>query len=74
MENNSGTIATEVLKLLKSTYGKSMNRLYVLLIIVISMLAISIVDSIYQRCRIIKIIEEYESNCVQEVIELHENE
>lgn len=74
MENNSGTIATEVLKLLKSTYGKSMNRLYVLLIIVISMLAISIVDSIYQRCRIIKIIEEYERDCVQEVIELHENE
>lgn len=74
MENNSGTIATEVLKLLKSTYGKSMNRLYVLLIIVISMLAISIVDSIYQRCRIIKIIEEYERDCVQEVIELHEQE
>lgn len=74
MENNSGTIATEVLRLLKRTYGKSMNRLYVLLIIVISMLAISIVDSIYQRCRIIKIIEEYERNCVQEVIELQENE
>lgn len=74
MENNSGTIATEVLKLLKSTYGKSMNRLYILLIIVISMLAISIVDSIYQRCRIIKIIEEYERNCIQEVIELHEHE
>ena len=73
MENNSGTIATEVLKLLKSTYGKSMSRLYILLIIVISMLAISIVDSIYQRCRIIKIIEEYERNCVQEVIELNEN-
>lgn len=74
METNSGTIATEVLKLLKNTYGKSMSRLYILLIIVISMLAISIVDSIYQRCRIIKIIEEYERNCVQEVIELHENE
>lgn len=74
MENNSGTIATEVLRLLKSTYGKSMNRLYVLLIIVISMLAISIVDSIYQRCRIIKIIEEYERDCVQEVIELHEQD
>jgi hypothetical protein len=74
MENNSGTIATEVLRLLKSTYGKSMNRLYILLIIVISMLAISIVDSIYQRCRIIKIIEEYERSCIQEVIELHEHE
>ena len=74
MENNSGTIATEVLKLLKSTYGKSMNRLYILLIIVISMLAISIVDSIYQRCRIIKIIEEYERNCVQEVMELNDNQ
>lgn len=74
MGNNSGTIATEVLRLLKNTYGKSMNRLYILLIIVISMLAISIVDSIYQRCRIIKIIEEYERNCVQEVIELNENE
>ena len=74
MGNNSGTIATEVLRLLKSTYGKSMTRLYILLIIVISMLAISIVDSIYQRCRIIKIIEEYERNCVQEVIELNENE
>ena len=74
MENNSGTIATEVLMLLKSTYGKSMNRLYILLIIVISMLAISIVDSIYQRCRIIKIIENYERHCVQEVMELNENE
>lgn len=74
MENNSGTIATEVLSLLKSTYGKSMKRLYILLIIVISMLAISIVDSIYQRCRIIKIIEDYERNCVQEVMELNENE
>lgn len=74
MENNSGTIATEVLKLLKSTYGKSMSRLYILLIIVISMLAISIVDSIYQRCRIIKIIEEYERDCVQEVMELNDNQ
>lgn len=74
MENNSGTIATEVLRLLKSTYGKSMKRLYILLIIVISMLAISIVDSIYQRCRIIKILEDYERNCVQEVMELNENE
>lgn len=70
MNKNYNTIATEVLKLLKGVYGKSIKRLYILLIIVMSLLTISIVDSIYQRCRIIRIIEEYEKNCVKEIIQM----
>ncbi len=74
MEKDYGMIATEVLKLLKKTYDKAIKRLYFLLILVTVFFAISIVDSIYQRCRIIRIIEEYERECVQEVMELHEHE
>ena len=64
-EENSG-IATEVLKLLKDEYTKFIKRLYGLLIIVIILFVVSIVDSIYQRCRIIKVIEKH--NCEQEII------
>lgn len=70
MNKYSGTLATEVLKLLKGVYGKSIKRLYILLIAVMFLLTISIVDSIYQRCRIIRIIEEYEKNCVKEIIQM----
>lgn len=70
MNKNYNTIATEVLELLKGVYGKSIKRLYILLIIVMSLLTISIVDSVYQRCRIIRIIEEYEKDCVQEIIQM----
>ena len=71
MDKDYGVVATEVLKLLKSEYNKSIKRLYTLLIIVMFLFVVSIVDSIYQRCRIIKVIEEYDKHCVQEIEELH---
>lgn len=66
-EQNS--VATEVLKLLKNEYKTFINKIYGLLIILIILLVVSIVDSIYQRCRIIKVIEEYDKHCVQEIAE-----
>lgn len=60
MENDT-TIATEVLRLLKSVYTKSIKRLYILLIISIILFVGSTIDSIYQRCRIIDIMESYET-------------
>lgn len=71
MEKDYGVVATEVLKLLKAEYNKSIKRLYILLIIVMFLFVISIVDSIYQRCRIIRVIEEYDKHCVQEIAEHH---
>lgn len=59
MENNT-TVATEVLRLLKKEYNKTIKRLYILLLISIALFVSSIVDSIYQRCRIIDILEQYE--------------
>ena len=59
MENNT-TVATEVLRLLKKEYNKTIKRLYILLLISIVLFVASIVDSIYQRCRIIDILEQYE--------------
>lgn len=69
MDKEYGTVATEVLKLLKTEYRKSIHRLYGLLIIVMCLFAVSIVDSIYQRCRIIKVVEDYNKHCVQEIAE-----
>lgn len=69
MDKEYGTIATEVLRLLKTEYKKSINRLYGLLIIVMFLFVVSIVDSIYQRCRIIKVVENYDKHCVQEIAE-----
>lgn len=60
MENNT-TVATEVLRLLKKEYNKTIKRLYILLLISIALFVASIVDSIYQRCRIIDILEQYET-------------
>lgn len=65
MDEKYGIVATPVLHLMK----KSIRRMYALLIIFIILFIISIVDSIYQRCRIIKIIKDYEQNCVQELLE-----
>lgn len=65
MDEKYGIVATPVLHLMK----KSIRRMYVLLIIFIILFIVSIVDSIYQRCRIIKIIKDYEQNCVQELLE-----
>lgn len=55
MENNS--VATEVLRIMK----KSVRRMYGLLILFIVLFIISIADSIYQRCRIIDVLEQYET-------------
>ena len=71
MDKDYGVVATEVLKLLKSEYNKSIKRLYILLIIVMCLFVFSIVDSIYQRCRVIKVIEEYDKHCTQEIAEHH---
>ena len=60
MENEF--IATNVLHLMK----KSIKRMFILLIIFIVLFVASIVDSIYQRCRIIDILEDIE--VVEEVV------
>ena len=62
---NDEFLATNVLHLMK----KSLKRMYILLIIFISLFIISVVDSIYQRCRIIDILEEFE---VVEEVETYE--
>lgn len=62
MEEDYGVVATEVLQLMK----QSIKRMYILIIILIGLLVISIGDSIYQRCRIIDLLEEFEK--VEEVI------
>ena len=67
MNEEFGTIATSVLHLMK----KSIKRMFVLLIIFIILLVFSVVDSIYQRCRIIKVVEEYDKHCTQEIAEHH---
>lgn len=54
MENEF--IATNVLHLMK----RSIKRMYVLLILFIVLFVVSIADSIYQRCRIISILREFE--------------
>ena len=59
---NDEFLATNVLHLMK----KSLKRMYILLIIFIGLFIISVVDSIYQRCRIIKLLEQFE--VVEEVV------
>jgi hypothetical protein len=66
MNKDNTTIATEVLRLLKEENEKSENksrqaikRVYILLLIMIFLFVVSIVDSIYQRCRIIDLKEQY---------------
>ena len=66
MENNT-TVATEVLRLLKSEYKKTIKILYTLLLISILLFVASIVDSIYQRCRIINILEKYEVDMIETI-------
>lgn len=56
MKENKEYLATNVLHLMK----RSLKRMYGLLIIFIILFAISMVDSIYQRCRIIDLLEQYE--------------
>ena len=64
MENEF--IATNVLHLMK----RSIKRMFVLLIIFIVLLIFSVIDSIYQRYRIIDILEQTE--VVEEVTETYE--
>lgn len=61
IENDDG-IASSVIKLVK----KSLVRVYTLLIIFIILFVFSIIDSIYQRCRIIDLLEKFE--VVEEII------
>ena len=53
MDEKYGVVATPVLHLMK----KSIRRMFILLIIFITIFVISVIDSIYQRCRIIGILE-----------------
>ena len=70
MNKQQDTLATEVLRLLKEEHTKAelksrqaIKRIYTILIIVLALFVVSIVDSIYQRCRIIDVIEQHE--CVE---------
>lgn len=56
MDEKYGIVATPVLHLMK----KSIRRMFILLIIFITLFVISVIDSIYQRCRIIDILESIE--------------
>ena len=56
MDEKYGVVATPVLHLMK----KSIRRMFILLIIFIILFVISVIDSIYQRCRIIGILESIE--------------
>lgn len=56
MEKETGIVATEVLHLMK----RSLKRIYLLLLIFIVLFVISIIDSIYQRCRLINILQTYQ--------------
>lgn len=64
MNENYGIVATEVLHLMK----QSIKRMYVLILILITLLMLSIGDSIYQRCRIIDMLENIEK-VEEEIIE-----
>ena len=68
MENETTAIATSVLHLMK----RSIKRMYALLIIFIILFVVSIVDSIYQRCRIIDLTEQYKivEHTIDEACEL----
>lgn len=63
---NEDSLAVGVIKLVK----KSLVRVYFLLIIFIVLFVFSIIDSIYQRCRIIDLLEEFE--VVEETIETYD--
>lgn len=71
MKNNDmfredDSLAVGVIKMVK----KSLVRVYVLLILFIILFVFSIIDSIYQRCRVIDLLEEFE--VVEETIETYD--
>lgn len=83
MDKGNNAIATEVLRLLKEENEKSENksrqaikRIYFLLLITIVLFVVSVIDSIYQRCRIIDLVEQYKivEHTIDEACELeHHN-
>ena len=66
MFREDDSLAVGVIKMVK----KSLVRVYALLILFIILFVFSIVDSIYQRCRIIDLLEEFE--VVEETIETYD--
>ncbi|MBQ8206755.1 MAG: hypothetical protein IJZ77_04765 [Bacilli bacterium] len=56
MFREDDSLAVGVIKMVK----KSLVRVYALLILFIILFVFSIIDSIYQRCRIIDLLEEFE--------------
>ena len=56
MDEKYGVVATPVLHLMKN----SIRIMFIILIIFITLFVISVIDSIYQRCRIIGILESIE--------------
>ena len=59
------SIATEVFQLMK----KDFRKIYLLLYVFIALFVLSLVDSVYQRCRLIKVIREYENMITHEICE-----
>lgn len=66
MFREDDSLAVGVIKMVK----KSLVRVYALLILFIILFVFSIIDSIYQRCRIIDLLEEFE--VVEETIETYD--
>ena len=71
MKNNDmfredDSLAVDVIKMVK----KSLVRVYALLILFIILFVFSIIDSIYQRSRVIDLLEEFE--VVEETIETYD--
>lgn len=66
MFREDDSLAVGVIKMVK----KSLVRVYVLLILFIILFVFSIIDSIYQRCRVIDLLEEFE--VVEETIETYD--
>lgn len=67
MDENTGSVATEVIHLMK----RSLRRMYTLLIIFIILFGLSIADSVYQRCRLIKEIKHYENIITNQLCEMN---
>ena len=68
MFREDDSLAVGIIKMVK----KSLVRVYALLILFIILFVFSIIDSIYQRCRIIDLLEEFE--VVEETIETYDME
>ena len=66
MFREDDSLAVGVIKMVK----KSLVRVYVLLILFIILFVFSIIDSIYQRCRVIDLLEKFE--VVEETIETYD--